>query len=61
MPTLDEAIKELTKIVGKWQFSASNERDAALQLGIEALIRVKNDRATYYYPKDFNLPGETKK
>lgn len=57
--TIDEAIKELTKIVGKWQYGASNERDRALKLGIEALKRVAHQRSSMTPFEIRKLPGET--
>ena len=57
---INRAIKELTKIMGKWQFSASNERDAAIALGIEALKREKVNREDPKFVIVGLLPGETK-
>lgn len=58
--TIDEAIKELTKIVGKWQYGADNKRDNALKLGIEALnyIRICHNNPNCF--KISPLTGETK-
>jgi len=59
--TIDEAITELTKVVGKWQYGASNSRDSALKLGIEALKAVKQCRASHMFCPGLTMPGETEK
>jgi hypothetical protein len=56
---IDEAIKELARVVGKWQYGASNSRDSALQLGIEALKRCKAIRIPHIVVFPELLPGET--
>jgi len=58
--TIDQAIKELTLVVGKWQYGASNSRDSALKLGIEALKYAKTSRDPSGTPPYPLLPGETK-
>ena len=57
---LNEAIREITEIIGKWQYGASNKRDKALRLGKEALERIRANRQFGATSSRIPLPGETK-
>lgn len=58
--TIDEAIRILTADKSDEVATDMEDIDGALQLGIEALRRIKNIRVIELDPELHHLPGETK-
>lgn len=56
---LDKAIELLKTELTLGKYPLDHDLGNAIKLGIEALKRVGEDKTKYYYPKDFDLPGET--
>lgn len=56
---IPKAIEIMQDLLGEGPHFPPDDRRDAVKLGIEALKRVKRDKLKYYYPADFNLPGET--
>lgn len=57
---IDEAIEILSTLEARSINNSAMFKKDALQLGIEALIRVRDDRVTSYQPVWYPLPHETK-
>ena len=57
--TIDEAIKTLSEESFGNRWPTPKAEVDAVKLGIEALIRVRDDRGTSYQPVWYPLPSET--
>ncbi|MBA7627532.1 hypothetical protein ES703_34995 [subsurface metagenome] len=56
---IDEAIKTSKEVLGGGRLNPWPEAQAAVQLGIEALKRLKEAREQHLIRNDSPLPGET--
>lgn len=57
--TIDEAIAHLTELTRPVGFFLSPDLKDSILLGIQALMRVRNDRRTSPKENWYTLPGET--
>lgn len=57
---IEEAIRILRLQNGELEYETQKDVSRAKKLGIEALIRVRDDRGTSYQPVWYPLPSETK-